>query len=200
MKLRAPAFTLILLFLASLRLLAGTGDEYFPLNVGNEWTMDVKWTAPNGRVAEGLFRRRVERGPERDGRKYIRIRTWTVGMPTRTETTRLLRRDEQTIYFLEEGVKAPAEQIEVRLPLTVGDSWEQVAEGQKFTNTVVAIETVEISGKSYEHCFHLRLSSADGSYTEDFWEAPGIGNVKSEIAYVNGTRIALNLREFKSLP
>ncbi len=94
--------------------------------------------------------------------------------------------------------KAAKEQAEVVSPLKVGQSWERIAGPTTVKNVVVALETVTINEKTYDNCFHIRSTSADSSVTEDFWEAPKIGSVKSEILYGSGGKISLTLREFKA--
>jgi hypothetical protein len=63
---------------------------------------------------------------------------------------------------------------------------------------VVGLETVTVGKKTYKECFHIRVESADKSYREDYWEAPGVGNVKSEIVSTTMGKITLTLREFKA--
>jgi len=172
--------------------------EYIPIAVGDEWTMAMTVISPNGQVTEGVFRRRIESADAKDGKAYVRERTWTVGLAKRTELTKLLRKDVNGVYSIDESVVGSAEQVEVVLPLKPGAMWRQTVGAKTMTNTVIGLESVAVPGKTYENCFHIRISSADGSYTEDFWEAPRVGIVKSTVVYGSGLKITLTIQEFKS--
>jgi len=172
--------------------------EYIPIAIGDEWTMTATLFFPDGKAAEGIVRRRIENGAEKDGKTYVRSRTWTVGLPKRTESTKLLRKDAHAVYSIDEKIENSAEQIEALLPLKAGATWSQTVGSNTLTHTVIGLETVDVSGKTYQNCYHLRTTSADGSYTEDFWEAPRVGNIKSIIVYGNGVKFTLALEEFKS--
>ena len=193
---RRALLTLVVALVAFSNLAKG---EYIPIAVGDEWTMAATIVSPKGKVTKGIVHRRIESADERNGMTYVRSRTWTIGLPTRTESTKLLRKDVHAVYSIDESVADAAEQIEVVLPLKAGLSWQQTVESKTLTHTVIGLETIEVSGKTYGNCYHIRTSTADGSYTEDFWEAPRVGNVKSIIAYGNGIKLTLTLEEFKSV-
>jgi hypothetical protein len=172
--------------------------EYIPIAVGDEWTMAATFVAPSGKTTEGLIYRRIETADAKDGKAYVRSRTWTAGLAKRPDSTKLLRKDANAVYSIDESTSDSPEQIEAVLPLKIGSTWQQTAGSQTLTNTIVGREAVEISGKTYEDCYHIRISTVDGSYTEDFWEAPRVGNVKSIITYGSGAKLILTLKEFKS--
>jgi hypothetical protein len=172
--------------------------EYIPIAVGDEWAMAAAIFSPTGKATECVVRRRIESAIEKDGRTYVRSRTWTVGMPKRTETTKLLRKDTNGVYSIDESIADSSEQIEVALPLKAGVTWQQIVGPKTLTHTVIGLETIEVFGKIYANCYHIHTSSADGSFTEDFWEAPRVGNVKSMILYGNGMKFTLTLEEFKA--
>ena len=192
-----PLLTLIISLSAFSSSLRG---EYIPIAVGDEWTMSALIVSPSGKASEGVVRRRIDSVAEKDGKTYVRARTWTVGRPKSTESTKLLRKDLNAVYSVDEGVAGSPEQIEVVLPLKAGVTWQQTVGPKTLTHTVIGLENIDVSGKTYENCFHIRTTSTDGSYTEDFWEAPRVGNVKSIIAYGNGARFTLTLEEFKCIP
>ena len=172
-------------------------SAYLSMKPGNEWTMDMVLVSPSGETTKALGRRRFEDTVEKDGKTYVRSRTWTEGGPTPVEYTKLVRKDGDGMYSILEGGKDEKEQLEVALPLKVGSAWTRQVQGMKFIDTVLRIESVTVGEKTYAKCFHVRTESVDGKYREDYWEAPSIGNVKSEIIYGNGGRITLTLREFK---
>jgi hypothetical protein len=111
----------------------------------------------------------------------------------------LLRRDEHGVYSINEMIEGSAEQIEVSLPLEVGSTWQQLEGTKKMTHTVVGLDNLEVGGKTYENCYHIRISTDGGGYTEDFWEAPIVGNVKSVISFGSGLKITLTIKLFKSI-
>jgi hypothetical protein len=173
-------------------------SEYIPVKPGSEWTMDVVLTGPTGKVNKAVGRRRIEDVVEKDGRKYVRSRTWMEGGPSPMEYTKLIRKDADGLHTIAEDGKNGKEQTEIPLPMKPGATWKCDARGVTLNETVIGIESVKIGDKTYENCFHIRIESADGMYREDFWEAPKVGGVKSEIAYGSGGKIALTLREFKT--
>jgi hypothetical protein len=190
------AFLTLMLALGAFSTLAKA--EYIPIAVGDEWTMAATFVTPAGKTTEGIIYRRIESAVGKDGKAYVRSRTWTAGLAKRPDSTKLLRKDADAVYSIDESIPDSAEQIEAVLPLKVGSTWQQTEGAQTLTNTVLGREAIEVSGKTYGDCYHIRISSADGNYIEDFWEAPRVGNVKSIITYGSGARLILTLKEFKS--
>jgi hypothetical protein len=172
--------------------------EYIPIAVGDEWTMDMTIFSPAGHSSRAVFRRRIESADPKDGKDYVRERTWTLGLPKSKETTKLLRKDINGVYSIDESAPGGTEQTEIVFPLKPGASWRQTSSGKNITYTVVDLEEVDVSGKAYTNTYHIRAASDDGSYTEDFWEAPRVGNVKSVIAYPNGIKVTLEITDFKA--
>ena len=194
---RQACAALLALFLGLGALAARARAEYIPIAVGDEWTMAMSIETPSGRSSEGVFRRRIESAERKDGKEYVRERTWTMGLAKGKEKTKLLRKDLSGVYSIDESVPGSPEQTEIVLPLKIGGTWQQRSGGKKITYTVLEMEEVEVSGKTYANCYHIRAASDDGSYTEDFWEAPHVGNVKSIIAYPDGIRVTLTMTAFK---
>jgi hypothetical protein len=171
--------------------------EYLPLASGHEWIMDVTVTGPDGAVSKGAARRKIGSSEKRGGKEYLRITTIIEKPLKPSNTAKLTRKDETGVYIIEASDPESKEQTEIVLPLKVGQTWKKSFEKKIFTDTVIGLESVKVQGKTYANCFHIRTTSSDGSFTEDYWEAPGIGSVKSEMVYGNGGRIVLTLREFK---
>jgi hypothetical protein len=69
----------------------------------------------------------------------------------------------------------------------------------ELTHRIAGLETLKVGGSTYTNTWHFHTSSADGQYVEEFWEAPGVGNVKAVIRNPGGT-ITLTLREFNPGP
>ena len=158
--------------------------------------MDGVFSTPNGETTKGTGYRERKESVEREGKKYLRTRTWWDGGPFPLDFTKLSRKDARGIYSIGEEPGAK-ERVEVPWPLAVGMTWVTIEGTKRFMNTVAALETVTIGEKKYDRCYRVHVESSDGGYIEDFWEAPQIGNVKSEIIYNKGHKITLTLREFK---
>jgi hypothetical protein len=186
-----------LLFSVVLTATSFGADDYLPLAVGNEWVMDAVLTSPAGEVSKTTARRRTGGTTEHDGKVYHRVVTALEG-PNASAYTKLHRKDETGYYSVDVRDENAKEQTEVVLPLKIGQSWKRTSGAVNLTDTVIAQEDVTINGKTYEKCFHIRVTTTDGSYTEDYWEAPGVGCVKSETVFGNGGKISLTLRSFKS--
>jgi hypothetical protein len=177
--------------------------QYFPAVGGNDLTMDVIITAPGGEVRNAIGRRRTEGTVEKDGKTYTRTRTWMEGLTAKdggaankNETTILVRRDAKGVYDIVETAKNPKEQLEAPFPLKPGASWKREDDRGELTVTLVGVETVTINMQKYENCLHFRMTRADGS-TEDYWEAPKIGTIKSEITVPGGVKVEVKLRSFR---
>jgi hypothetical protein len=173
--------------------------SYIQLKLGAEWTMDAQLMSAKGSSLPAVGRRVIEEEVEKGGKKYLRERTWMEMDGKKVgEYTKLLRKDGTGLYSIIEGQDDAAEKREIVLPLKVGQSWEFTVRDLVVKCTVIDLETVTIGSKTYENCFHLRSSSADGKYVEDYWEAPVDGSIKSEVTYADGTKIVLTLKEFKA--
>ena len=173
--------------------------DYVPVREGVEWTMDVVMTPEKGEAIQATGHRKVTGSVQRDGKQYFRSLTSmeSPGRPAR-EASKLVRKDENGFYTIDEQEKDATEQLEIALPLAVGHSWEYVVQGVKRKATVIAREDVVIGEKTYKDCYHVRTEGADGKVTEDFWEAPNIGSVKSIVVYANQGKMVLTLRSFKA--
>jgi hypothetical protein len=171
---------------------------YFPAVTGNDLTMDVIITSPDGQVRNAIGRRRTEGPVEKDGKTYVRTRTWMEGLTTgeKNESTVLVRRDAKGVYDILETAKTPKEQVEVQFPLQPGATWTREDDRGEMTVTFVGVELVTINARKYENCLHFRTKRADGT-VEDYWEAPKIGNIKADIVVPGGVKVAVTLREFR---
>ncbi len=174
-------------------------EAYFPLAEGVEWTMDMVMTTDDGRQFHGVGRRVVGAAETLNGKTYFRVRTWweAEGLP-RQERSTLSRKDYagfHTIYLPAPGAQ---EEPEIVLPMKVGARWKtKHLSGTPLTHEVKGMETVVIGGKTYADCYHIQVTADDGSHTEDFWEAPGVGSVKTEVRFRGGKGV-MTLREFKA--
>ncbi|HSI14655.1 MAG TPA: hypothetical protein VK961_21565 [Chthoniobacter sp.] len=177
---------------------AAEDSPYIQLKEGAEWTMDAKLMSPKAGVLPAVGRRVIESGVEKDGKKYLRERTWLeVKGEKVTGYSKLVRKDPAGFYSIQEDQEGATEQCEIVLPLKAGQSWEFLSKGKTMKCTVIGLETVTVGDKTYENCFHLRTAEAGGAFTEDFWESPNEGNVKSELVFGNGGKLTVTLKEFK---
>ena len=138
----------------------------------------------------------TEASVSKDGKEYFRQRLWSEGLPKKIELRMLLRKSEDGVYSLDEDHNATTEQTELTLPLRVGATWKRTMQGKHMTDTVIGMETVEISGKIYAKCWRIQTISL--GETEDVWFAPNVGLIKAEVTLANGLRISESLKEFKS--
>jgi hypothetical protein len=184
----------------SLSALAADIDQskYLPLNPGDEWIMDTVITTPKGKTVNATTRRKTGDTVVQDGKTYFRTSTAIEGVPKPVETIRLIRKDRTGLYSVPIGDKDAKEEREIVLPLVVGQHWQRTKDGQTVNESVIGVETVAIGEKTYENCYHIRTEIPDKGFREDYWEAPVVGDVKSELVYRNGTKITMTLREFKS--
>lgn len=161
--------------------------------------MDLVISLPNGKELKGAAFRKTEGVVEKDGKSYLRTRIWMEGLgDDRGESTRLFRREDSGLYSLSEKGGQTKEQTEMLFPIKVGNSWKTTdREGEELTVKVVGIEKVTIGDKVYENCYHIRSDSADGG-SEDYWEAPKVGTVRSELVSPNGVKVVVTLKEFKA--
>jgi hypothetical protein len=174
-------------------------QEYLPLKVGNEWTMDAEFTSTQGEVSKGTVTQVVVETVERDGKMYFRERTSMEGGPFQKEQIilNLARKDDKGFYSISESRNEEKEQLEIILPLVVGQSWERSMGKMKLKDTVVGLENVAIGEDTYQSCYHIRSESTDGTFKEDFWEAPKLGPIKFVMIYGSGAKISMTLREFR---
>lgn len=172
-------------------------DDYLQIHEGREWTSDVTIRLPDGRIESGIGHSLVEGKVQHAGRTYHRVRISLEGGPLPFKIAKLVRKDAAGVYTIPEGDPEATEQMEVKLPLKVGATWQRPFGGVMLKESVVGMESVTIGDKIYKECYRVRSETPDGMYVENYWEAPGIGSVKSETVYSNGLRILWTLREFK---
>ena len=177
---------------------AAEPKDYLPIRVGSEWINNAAFVSPKGDKTTGTGRRQIVEKVEQDGKTYYRTRTKLEGGATPMEYSKLIRKDAAGLYALPDGVAGAKEQLEIPLPLKEGQTWQTVAGTVTITSTLVGVESVTVGKKTYKECLHIRVESADKSYREDYWEAPAVGTVKSEIVAATMGKITLTLREFKA--
>jgi hypothetical protein len=187
---------LAILFLVLAEVGISAEEDYFPLAVGDEWTMAS--AASIGGIQTVAVHTKIERGVMINGKTYVRLHTWGDGLTPKDDKTALQRKDDHGVYFIDEKTKDAAEQVVCALPLKVGDSWQRVVGTMTITTTVVGLETVSVPGRIYENCLHLRLK-IPGLSTADSWRAPSVGVVKSETVFETGLELSDVLTEFKAL-
>jgi hypothetical protein len=172
--------------------------DYLPFAEGHEWYMDAAMETSTGEVKKGTAHRVFEETVKQDGHTYIRSRT-TIEFPPfpKQEYTKLVRKDEKGFHAINETNPGSREQVEIPLPLTVGHHWERTDGTRTLRDNVVGIETLEIGGVVFRDCFHIHSEAANEKMTQDYWEAPNVGNIKSVSVLPTGARITVSLHEFK---
>lgn len=131
------------------------------------------------------------------GMTYLRLHIWTEGLPNNWNFTELTRKDAKAVYSIDERDPDAIERIEYVLPLKIGTSWNWKDGSRTMNDTVLGLENVDISGKVYRNCFHIRRISLDSSITEDYWQAPDVGDLKSINVLGDGRKVTVTLNEFK---
>jgi hypothetical protein len=175
---------------------ARADDDHYPLQVRDEWTYATTLVAPGAQVIEGLWHDKVEATVEKDGKIYFRWRRTASDGRNKEEFTLLLRKDEKAVYTINDTQES-VETVSSMLPVKVGATLQWVEGTSNVTGTVIGVEPITTSTKTYAECFHIRTNSSDGSYTKDQWLAVGIGLVRSECVMGTGLKYSENLIEFK---
>jgi hypothetical protein len=177
---------------------AAEPSEYCPLAEGMEWTMDAKVTSPDGKVIDTTAHRRIGAKEEWNGKSYYRMKTWIDGVPELRAYESLERRDEKGLYSVDLRNPKPTEVTSMVLPFAVGQKWTRENGEAPVTLEVVALENLTINGKTYEKCYRIKATAKGGSYTEELWQAPGLGSIKSDVVLSIGAKVSVALREFKA--
>jgi hypothetical protein len=185
---------LLLLVLAANGSAAFADDDYFPAAVGQKSLMAAKVTTPDGKILTGDASQTFEGSVQKNGKTYFRDHFLLPLLEM--DFTKLVRRDDKGAYSMDADKGDAVEQTEAIFPLKVGASWQDMSDGRTMTTTIIGFESVEIAEKTYGKCCHLRTTTSDGNYTADDWEAPGLGEVKSEVVFKNGLKVTLTLKQF----
>ncbi|HEY2342888.1 MAG TPA: hypothetical protein VGH90_07665 [Chthoniobacteraceae bacterium] len=174
-------------------------SDYLPVKEGVEWIMDAVVTPSKGEAIQGTGHRKLTETVQRDGKAYLRSHTIfeADGHPSQ-EFSKLVRKDATGFYSIDEKDLNSTEQLEIPLPLVVGNTWEYITNGVKRKGSVIGLETIAIGKNTYKDCYHIRAEALDGSVTEDFWEAPKLGSIKSVAVFSKQGDMVLTLREFKA--
>ena len=190
------AFLTFLISLSNASSAATREPEYLPLASGIEYIMDVNAVDPGGKKIKGTAYRQIKESVKRGSKVYFKVRTWAEGLWFKADSTELVRKDETGFYSIDDTTPNTTERRKIILPLKVGNTWEFETPAGRVKCSVVAKESITVAGKQYENCFRFKQESDDGTYAEEYWEAPGIGSVRNTLKLAGGT-ITLTLREFK---
>jgi hypothetical protein len=190
---------LLLLLISNLSFGSAATNEYEPLATGMEWIMDFQFTSKEGTTTNGIFHRRIGETVGLNNKTYFRSHTWLEGgRPFAMDYTKLVRKDAEGYYSVDERDPKRFEKRSVQFPFKVGKAWEVKTDtGTTNRTSVIAKEDVAIGTNVYRDCFRLRIVSLSGNYQEEFIEAPDVGAIKSEIKPGDGSKLNLTLREFK---
>jgi hypothetical protein len=172
--------------------------EYLPLNVGDEWTMDVMMTSAKGVIQKFKAHRKMMAEVVKDGKTYLCSTTWIEGGPLQHQRyDDFYRKDAKGLYSIVKDWKERKEQLEIPLPMKPSNSWKMEKNGIALIGSVVGFETVIIGERIYDKCIHIMTKTADDECRQDFWRFPRMGTVKSEIVYSDGFKITFNLQKFE---
>src|SRR3989442_8494704 len=99
-------------------------DEYEPLAKGMEWIMDLEVTSPQGDKTNGIYHRKIVDSVEHQGKTYFRSHTWLEeGRPFAMDYTKLVRKDADGYYSIDERDPKRFEKNTAKLPFEVGKKW-----------------------------------------------------------------------------
>ena len=193
-------FLLCILIMAVSGISALADDDYYPLHVGDQWTMTVEHVSRTGKVTHGIARQTIRAAAVRMGKVYFRCRF--VDASNNQDNIVLVRKTEKGVYTMYEEPPNSEECIELSYPLKPGLTWHRTFHLGAVTITykvvVVGLERVKVPPRIYKGCYHIRsISSATGAKPVDSWFAPGIGFVKSVAFYEDGTKRIVTLKKFK---
>jgi len=158
--------------------------------------MDAKVTTPDGEVINTTAHRTIGATEERDGKTYHRARTWMDKVPQLRPYESLVRLEEGGFFGIDLRDQNPKEVLNIALPLAVGKKWIRDNGTVVVTFEVLALEDLTINGTVYKNCYRIKAAAKDSSYAEEFWQAPGLGSIKSEVTLSAGAKISLTLRSF----
>jgi hypothetical protein len=167
-------------------------DDYFPMHVGDEWTYSI---TSSELYEKGVAYVKIEGTNEREGKTYFRNHSWWKGNPSQLipETETLFRKDREAVFC----ILGSTEKLALVLPLKVAATWHNTIGAIAIVNTVVGLETIELSGKSYNNCYHIRTVRETDNTLEDLWLAPNIGTIKTITTYSFGRAVTATLMKFK---
>lgn len=172
-------------------------DDYFPMAVGDEWTMSVTMTGNQEPPQYGVYRRIIDAAMDKNGKTYLHSKISFEGMPFKAEGMKLMRKDDHAVWSIDQRMENATERLETVLPLKTGSHWERNVRGMPMTNTVLGKETIVIDGKTYKNCFHIQSTWSNGTFISDSWQAPNIGTVKKQLTYSDGLTFTYLLKEYK---
>jgi hypothetical protein len=176
----------------------GDANEYpyFPLQVGRETIMADVHGGPSSECTK------VVGMVEKNGKIYFRSRlSWLIANAGEAalEANELLRKDGQALYAVDEGFHS-VEQVKFALPLKAGQTGVRTRGARREDYSIIGMESIEISGKSYDKCWHIRTAVMENGRpsTIDSWEAPNVGTVRTTSTSSDGKTRTIELKEFKS--
>jgi hypothetical protein len=196
---RIAGILAVALFLANSQHGNAAEAEFEPLATGMEWIMSLQFTSKEGTITNGIYHRKIGESVKHNGKTYFRSHTWLEeSRPFVMDYTKLVRKDAEGYYSIDERDPRRFEKRSVKFPFEVGKSWDVKTDtGSTNRTSVIVKEDVTIGTNSYLGCFRLQILSLSGNYREEFLEAPGVGAIKSEIKPGDGSKWLLTLKEFK---
>jgi len=173
-------------------------DLYNPLAVGLRWDVDVEMTAIGGKPEHGTAVREIIGTEKIDLYTYFVVTTTFTDLPKMKDFTMYRRKSVRGIYAISALDKTKQEHLEAALPLTEGQTWKTVINGQVIISTVEGKETVKVDDKTYENCIKVSYKSSGSNLTGTFYQAPDVGNVQ-ETTTVGGITFKFTLKKFSGL-
>lgn len=190
-------FSLILM-LCSVAVVRAERDLYNPLAVGMRWDVDVEVSSADGKKVQGTGVREIIGTQKVALYTYFVVETSFTGLPDMKNFTMYRRKSTQGVYAISALDKSNQENLEIVLPLEVGQAWKTTRGSMVITSTVEAKEPVKIGDQTYPDCMKISYKSSDGKLSGVYWQAPDIGNIQEETKF-GGTVFKFTLKKFSGL-
>jgi len=170
-------------------------SAYFPMHVGDERVSKVVFLSPLGKVENSTLMVTVKETVEREGKTYYRGRIVMDGAYAR-DYTKLMRKDDSGVYSIDESKPDQKEVADLLLPLKVGETQEVEVNGEKMKVAILGKESTAAGDKTYEDCYHIKLTPPSGTFEREMWLAPNVGAVKMVTSFVNGGKMSVMLEKY----
>jgi hypothetical protein len=194
---RRLLFSLVLM-LCSVAVVRAERDLYNPLAVGMRWDVDVEVTIPGGQKTQGTVVREITGTKKVELYTYFVVETSFTGLPNMKDFTMYRRKSAQGVYAISAIDKTQQENLEIALPLEVGQTWKTIRGMMVIVSTVEAREPVKIGDQTYQDCVKISYKSSDGKLSGVYWQAPDVGNVQEQTS-VGGSVYKFTLKKFSGL-
>jgi hypothetical protein len=174
--------------------------DYFPLVSGTQLEYAVTYKLPYVPERQAIARTSIRTPRMVDGHEYYPVVTEFSGTPIAPNNSFLCRLTEGGIYHRPlENPASATESLLMPTQLSPGTSWT-VDRGEVAADIhVVASESLECHGTTYDDCVHLAGKARNGGELER-WLARGVGLVRADMRHGDVTIRLQLVKRVSSLP